>query len=128
MFRLNNIVAIVLSFSIVMAGVPAYAELLCPMAHGASIQDTAKHPCHGMAKTDSTSKKNGCANHNACITQCGTLALGNSVSSVSTLPEIAAPVSHNGNSIDALHLINSKDRPQNPSSNGVVCPFFELQA
>lgn len=90
MFRLKNILTLLLAVSVVMAGFPVQAKPECPMAAKMQMQQMDMKDmkdckgCDKMAKQEQ--KKNGCCDDAACNAKCSALSGGISMN----LPTVKA--------------------------------------
>ena len=74
---LKHIAMLMLSLSIVVAGLPALAKSECPMAAKMQMQQMDMKDCKGCAKTankQDSQKKNGCCGDMACAAKCSSMS------------------------------------------------------
>jgi hypothetical protein len=123
MFRLKNILTLLLAVSIVMAGFPVQAKPECPMAkmmqmeHAKPMDMQGMKDCKGcdkMAKHEP--KKSGCCDDAACNAKCSAMSGGTSMNLPvfkSDLPTLSKQVNRlypADASLASQHL-NTQERP-----------------
>lgn len=121
MFRLKNILTLLLAVSVVMAGFPVQARSQCPMAAQMQMQHmdmTDMKDCKGCAKTakQEQQKKNGCCGDPACAAKC--LSLSN-VSTIFFSPQQVPSLSlaritarfYVSDNMLASHVLHTQERP-----------------
>lgn len=122
MFRLNNILILVLAVSVVMAGFPVQAKPHCPSAAAMQMQQMdmkGMKDCKGCVKTSDRQdhqKKTGCCGDMECAAKCSSMSNagttffgtqhGASISFASSAESLYGP-DHKL----ASHLLNTQDRP-----------------
>ena len=119
MFRLKNILTLLLAVSVITAGFPVQAKQQCPMAAQMQMQKMDMKDCKGcdkMTQQDQQKKKGGCCGDMNCAAKCssmsnaGTMFFGNQATLLSFVG-ISTERFYVSDDVLASHLLNTQDRP-----------------
>ena len=121
MFRLKNILTLLLAVSVVMAGFPAQAKPQCPMAAKMQMQQMDMKDmkdCKGCAKTTKQEqKKGGCCGDPACAAKCLSMINASSITffGITQATSLALASSterfYGSDHVLSSHLLQTQDRP-----------------
>ena len=118
MIWIKNIAMLLLSVSVILAGLPAQAKPQCPMAAKMQMQQMDIKDCKGCVKTGNKQglqKKNGCCGDMGCAAKCSSMSNASTIF-YSTSSIVLSFVAHtvqfySCDQVLASQFLNTQERP-----------------